>query len=404
MDLRPIRVERTLAGGSRKWGPVWVVLSLVLCCVAAATSATAVSGRVAVAGGERPELQRMLEGLVTGPRRIAPGVTAYVSGPHGTWTGAAGIANVRSGEPMRPGARLRLASVSKTWTATLALRLAREHRLSLNDTVERWLPGILPYGRSITVRQLLNHTAGVPDNQDITDFELYRGDRFRFWSPSELVGLVADRPQDFPAGTSFSYSNTGYQLVGMIVERVTGHRLGEEIERRIIRPLDLRRTSFPVNSPFLEGPHTSGYSLDYDDDLQPMPGTRLDMTTRNPSATWAAGNLVTNMNDLTRFFRALLGGRLLSPGLLAQMKTTVDTGWFPGSHYGLGLIVQDTPCGRLIGHGGTIPGYQNTMLNSEDGSKQFALLVPFSVASEELGDYKNEIESAMRAAVCPSAL
>ena len=349
-----------------------------------------------------PALQPLLQ---AGVDAGYPGLIAYLDdgGRRGAWQGAAGVSDLTTGRRMRPDDTFRAGSNTKPFTATVVLQLVGERRLSLTDTVERWLPGILPYGRSITVRQLLNHTAGVPDNQDITDFELYRADRFRSWTPRELVGLVADRPQDFPAGTSFSYSNTGYQLAGMIVERVTGHRLGDEIERRIIRPLDLRRTSFPVNSPFLEGPHTSGYSLDYDDDLQPMPGSRLDMTTRNPSATWAAGNLVTNMNDLTRFFRALLGGRLLSPGLLAQMKTTVDTGWFEGSHYGLGLIVQDTPCGRLIGHGGTIPGYQNTMLNSEDGSQQFALLVPFSVAPEELGDYKNEIESTMRSAVCPSA-
>ena len=331
-----------------------------------------------------------------------PGLIGYLDdgGRRGAWQGAAGVSDIDSGRRMRPDDTFRAGSNTKPFTATVVLQLVGERRLSLNDTVERWLPGILPYGRSITVRQLLNHTAGVPENQDITDFELYRGDRFRSWSPRELVALVAGQPQQFPAGTSFSYSNTGYQLAGMIVERVTGHRLGEEIERRIIRPLGLRRTSFPVNSPLIDGPHTSGYSLDYDDDLQTIPGSRLDMTTRNPSATWAAGNLVTNMDDLTHFFRALLGGRLLSPGLLAQMKTTVDTGWSAGSHYGLGLIVQDTPCGRLIGHGGTIPGYQNTMLNSEDGSKQFALLVPFSAAPEELDEYKNEIESAMRTAIC----
>jgi len=146
-----------------------VALVVMVCCATAAGS-TAAAGRGVVAGGERPELQRVLDALVTGRRRIAPGVTAYVSGPHGTWKGAAGVANVKTGEPMRPGTRLRLASVSKTWTATLILRLVQEHRLSLDDTVQRWLPGLLPYGKRITIRQLLNHTSGMIDSNDIVHF------------------------------------------------------------------------------------------------------------------------------------------------------------------------------------------------------------------------------------------
>ena len=102
----------------------------------------------------------MLDALVTGPQRIAPGVTAYVSGPRGTWMGAAGVANVKTGEPMRPNTRLRLASVSKTWTATLILRLAQEHKLSLEDTVERWLPRLLSYGQRITIRSCSITQAG----------------------------------------------------------------------------------------------------------------------------------------------------------------------------------------------------------------------------------------------------
>jgi D-alanyl-D-alanine carboxypeptidase len=224
-------------------------------------------------------------------------------------------------------------------------------------------------------------------------------DRGPSWQPRELVALVADQPQQFPAGTAFSYSNTGYVLAGMIVERATGHQLGSEVERRIIGPLGLSRTSFPVNSPFLEGPHSSGYSLDYGDDLEPVPGTLLDMTVRNPSAIWASGNLVTNADDLARFFRALLRGRLLRPALLAEMKTTVATEW-PGSRYGLGLIVSDSRCGRLIGHGGTMPGYQNTMLSSEDGSRQITLMVPFSVAPESMGEAKGTLEGALMEALC----
>jgi D-alanyl-D-alanine carboxypeptidase len=100
----------------------------------------------------RPELQRILDGLVTGPDRIAPAVTALVAGPHGTWLGSAGVANVQTGAPMGPDARMRLDSNSKFWAMTVILQLAQEGKLQLSDTVERWLPGLLPYGNRITIR------------------------------------------------------------------------------------------------------------------------------------------------------------------------------------------------------------------------------------------------------------
>ena len=209
--------------------------------------------------------------------------------------------------------------------ATVVLQLVGEGRLSLSDTVERWLPGILPYGDQITVRQLLNHTSGVPDYTFEPLVALYRGDRFRSWRPRELVALIADRPPDFAAGTAWSYSNTDYVLAGLIVERVTGHRLGREVERRIFRPLRLRDSSFPTDFPFLRGPHARGYSLQLDDELnfvEPL----FDITVYNPSLAWGSGNMVSDLDDLARFFRALLAGRLLPPALLAEMKTPVETG------------------------------------------------------------------------------
>jgi D-alanyl-D-alanine carboxypeptidase len=223
------------------------------------------------------------------------------------------------------------------------------------------------------VRQLLNHTAGVPEYALIPKRDLYRGIRFRSWTPRGLVGLVADQPQMFPAGSAWSYSNTGYVLAGLIVEAVTGHSLGDELAQRIFRPLRLRDTYFPVNFPFLVGPHARGYSLDLDDDLSPIEGPLLDVTVYNPSAIWAAGNIVSNEEDLARFFRALLGGRLLSGTLLAEMKRPVEAG--PGFGYGLGLPVVDTPCGTLFGHEGGVPGFANWLLNSEDASRQFGVMI-----------------------------
>ena len=188
---------------------------------------------------------------------------------------------------MRPDVRFRVASVTKSFVATVALQLVAERRLSLSDTVEHWLPGVLPYGEEVTVRQLLNHTSGVPDYLYPPIIELYGGNRLRSWQPQELVGLVADLPQDFPAGTAWSYSNTNYVLAGLIIERVTGRDLGRELERRIFRPLGLRDTYFPVDFPFLLWPYARGYSLDLDEAGTPIEGRLLDFTVYNPSLAWA---------------------------------------------------------------------------------------------------------------------
>jgi len=274
---------------------------------------------------------------------------------------------------MRRGLHYRVGSLTKPFVATVVLQLVAEGRVSLQDTVERWLPGILPYGDQVTVRQLLSHTSGVPDYTLEPIVRLYTDPqaRFRAWTPRELVALIADQPPDFPPGTAWSYSNTGYVLAGMIVEAATGHRLGRELTRRILRPLGLRDTVFPVNRPTIPRPYARGYSID---PFGQPDGPLLDFTVFNPSLAWAAGALVSNLGDLERFFRALLGGRLLPPRLLAAMTTPVPTGQ-PGFGYGLGLIVIDTPTGRLLGHDGAIPGFLNIVLSTEDGRRQVGVMM-----------------------------
>jgi D-alanyl-D-alanine carboxypeptidase len=180
--------------------------------------------------------------LVPAPQRIDPGeleglLDQVVAA--GVRQAASGLADLRTGRPMRPGLNYRVASVTKPLVATVVLQLVAEGRLSLSDTVERWLPGILPYGDQVSIRQLLNHTSGVPEYLLVPLLELYgsRQGRFRSWTPRELVALVADQPPLFPPGTTYSYSNTNYVLAGLIVEAATGRTLGQELKRRIIRPL-----------------------------------------------------------------------------------------------------------------------------------------------------------------------
>jgi D-alanyl-D-alanine carboxypeptidase len=315
------------------------------------------------------ELRRLLDQLVAAG---APGAAALVREDHAVKQAASGLADLRSGRRMRPGLNYRVGSVTKPFVATVVLQLVAEGKLSLSDTLERWLPGILPYGGQVTIRQLLNHTSGVPDNalEPLVILYTIPGGRSRAWTPRELIALIADQPPDFPPGTAWSYSNTGYVLAGMIVEAATGRTLAQELTRRIIRPLRLRDTFFPINRPTIPGPNPRGYSLPLVDASGPL----LDFTVYNPSLAWGAGNLTSDLGDLERFFRALLGGRLLPPRLLAAMTTPVDTGT-PGFGYGLGLAVLETPSGRLIGHDGAIPGFLNNVWNTEDGRRQVGVMI-----------------------------
>jgi D-alanyl-D-alanine carboxypeptidase len=377
-------------------------LAITTACALAALLAAPGSGWSASAstttdarhGGQaRPELQRRLDAVVAAG---APGVVALVNegrrgwrddddhgwgGDRSVWQTARGVADLQTGRPMRPDVRFRVGSVTKSFVATVVLQLVAEGRLSLSDTVERWLPGVLPYGSEVTVRQVLNHTSGVPDYVLTPFIELYGGNRSRSWQPRELVGLVSGLPPDFPAGTGWSYSNTGYVLAGLIIERVTRRDLGRELDRRIFRPLGLRETYFPVDFPFLLWPHPSGYSLDYDEAGNPIEGRLLDFTVYNPSMAWAAGNVVSDMDDIARFYRALLGGRLLPPAQLAEMKTRTEI--LPGVvGYGLGLFVFDSDCGPVWGHGGSIPGFGNELFSSEDGRRQYGLMINAETAPE----------------------
>lgn len=324
------------------------------------------------------ELRQFLEQIVTAG---APGTAARVVDERGVTQAGSGMADVTSGRPMRPALQYRVGSITKTFVATVVLQLVADGLLSLDDTVERWLPGILPYADQITVRQVLNHTAGIPEYITIPYIQLYTDPvaRLREWDPRELVALVAAQAPLFPAGTAWTYSNTGYVLAGLIVEAVTGNGLDQEMKRRIFRPLGLRRTSFPVDRVTIPAPFARGYGFQLGQPNDPL----LHFTDLNPSLAWAAGALISDLGDLQRFFRALLRGRLLPPALLTEMKTPFPTG--RGFGYGLGLIVIQTASGPIFGHDGAIPGFHDVALNSEDGRRQVALVVNAEFATPAVG-------------------
>ena len=289
--------------------------------------------------------------------------------------------------------RFRAGSIAKTFVATVVLQLVGKGRLRLDDTVEAWLPGVVPDGDRITARQLLNHTSGLYDylpTLPLPPRPEFLDNRWRTWTSAELVQRALANPPTFePPGSAFAYSNTNYLLLGQIIEKVTGRPYGEEIERRLIRPLRLRDTEVPGTSPRIRGPHPHRYVPIQQDD-----GVHLvDYTELNPSVMGASGEMISTTTDLNRYFAALLGGRLLPDHLLDEMKT-------PGTEsrkYGLGLAWRDTSCGiRVYGNDGDALAYLSWSFSTEDGHRQatVALTPDFS------GNPDDAVDASLDKAIC----
>jgi D-alanyl-D-alanine carboxypeptidase len=273
--------------------------------------------------------------------------------------------------------RFRIGSATKSFTAVVVLQLVGEGRLALDDSVGRWLPGLVRGngndGRRITVRQLLQHTSGIhdvgPDIPALHSAAGYRAERWRSYDAEELVRAAMRHRPGFPPGEGWSYSNTNYVLLAMVVSAVTGRSWAREVEERIIRPLGLRDTSVPGVFPGIEGPHARGYAFGGD----ASPG--LDVTWLNPSMAVGAGSVVSTAYDVDRFYGALLGGRLLAPAQLSEMTDAVAAPEL-GVRYGLGIAEIPLSCGgSYFGHVGELLGYRTLAGAARDGSRAVTVYV-----------------------------
>jgi len=307
------------------------------------------------------------------------GVLARLETPHGVRVVRAGVADLATGRPVPHDPYLRIGSATKTFVAVVVLQLVGAGRLSLADPVERWLPGLVSGngndGARVTVAQLLSHTSGLYDYTgdliwDYATPELYTANRWRTYTPEELVAVAMRHP---PAGTAWAYSNTNYVLAGLLIRAVTGRDWTHEVRERIIEPLGLRHTSTPGTWPFLPAPHARNYQ-------QFAPGgPPVDTTVAvRGMDSGADGSMISTASDLNRFFAALAGGRLLAPAQWARMRELVpvpaDVGLPPGTGDGLGVFRIPLSCGGgYWRHGGTGFGYQIEPGVTEDGSRRLTL-------------------------------
>jgi peptidoglycan/LPS O-acetylase OafA/YrhL/CubicO group peptidase (beta-lactamase class C family) len=324
------------------------------------------------------ELQQLLDQTVADGG--IPGAVLSVSiAGQSSWNGASGVAARKTSQPMQPDTHVRIASISKVFTAVVILQLVEEGKISLDTPVASWFPDLIPNGDKITVRNLLNHTSGLYDYLEDRNFvnRAYK-EIDRSWAPRELVEYATQFPAVFRPGAkgAWDYSSTNYVLLGMIAEQVTGATLGQLMQQRIFEPLELTETFFAPEQA-VEGDHARGYS------------NAIDQTNAPMSIVFATANIVSTVDDVRRFAEGLFGGRLLKPETQALMEQFVSgKGQYnmPALEYGFGLMRNRLPVGTgpngkprsaeittVMGHIGGFGGFRSAVWFAPESGITFAL-------------------------------
>ncbi|AIS00814.1 serine hydrolase domain-containing protein [Streptomyces glaucescens] len=260
-------------------------------------------------------LRAALDGV---PGAHATAALVRIGGGDGVWRGSAGVRDLAGGGPADADARFRAGSVTKVVTAAVVLDLVADGRIALDRPVQHYLPGLLgPAFRPVTVRQLLNHTSGIRPGDSLgSTVEEEYAHRFDALSPTQVVASAVAKGPEFRPGSRQHYLNVNYTILGLLIEKVTGHAYATEARRRVLLPAGMQDTGFPGADPRIHGPHNRGY--------QAMPGpggtTRLvDVTEWNQADRWAAGDMISTTADLERLVTALFQGRIVPEPQLREM-------------------------------------------------------------------------------------
>ncbi|MFE7260474.1 serine hydrolase domain-containing protein [Streptomyces sp. NPDC057592] len=338
--------------------------------LAAGTGASAATGHSAQRAPvtEAPDAEALRTAIAGLPKDDATAALVRVSGSGGDWRGSSGVHDLASGRPADPDGRFRAGSVTKVFTAAVVLQLAEEGRLGLDRPVRRYLPDLIPAAyKDVTVRQLLNHTSGIPSVGSGGDLDDWYAHRFDLHDPERTVRQATSLEPDFVPGTQQHYANIGYTVAGLLIERVTGDRYASQVSRRVLEPLHLKDTYFPGTDPAIHGPHNHGYQLFGTGELR-------DVTVWGATDAWAAGDLISTTADLERFTRALFGGRVVRGPLLQEMFTLPDLsvreyGTGKPAAYSAGLSVMRLGGREVWGKTGGRWGYNTVVAATRDLSR-----------------------------------
>jgi D-alanyl-D-alanine carboxypeptidase len=316
-----------------------------------------------------------------------PGATAAVDVGDCHPRLASGVSDLETRSPLRAGALFQAGSITKSFVATVILSLRAEGKVSLDAPVSTWVSGV-PGGDRITVRQILNHTSGLYSYTESDEFlSALSAQPPRVWRPEEIIALAVKRPPYFAPGKGFRYSNTNYLIAGLVAEKAGGRPLGELLRARVIEPARLSHTYLDGAEPALPG-LVHGYAME---------GSRRVDTTRevDASALGAAGALVANAADLSSFYAQLLGGEILAPAELHEMRAFVHTGDPTAPEYGLGLIERTSPLGHAVGHDGQTFGFISSSFYLPDAGAMITVLV--NTEETDINGMADDLASVVKA-------
>lgn len=341
-------------------------------------------------GGEvralTPEVQKEIDQAVQRVLKEAgvPGVSVGIWTPDGgEYVKSFGVADKDTGQKMTPDLYTRIGSETKTFTVTAVLQLVDEGRVGLDDTIDEYVDGV-PNGDKITLRQLAGMRSGLFNYSEDEDFfKALTSDPQRPFTKQQLLDYSFKHPVLFPPGEKFYYCNTNLILLGLVVEKMSGKPLAEYIQQRVLDPVGLKHTLFPIGNEF-PSPHAQGYTN------QTATGKVENSTDWNPSWGWAAGAMISRLEDLRVWARTVAtgqlpdGGRLISPATQKQRLITPPT-TIPGAGYGLGIFdVQG-----WIGHNGSLPGYESLTIYLPSARTSLALVLNTDI------DHDNEEPSTL---------
>ena len=293
-----------------------------------------------------------------------PGVIVGVWIPgQGEWVYASGVSDTATNIPISVFDRTRIASITKTYVATVVLQLIEEGKLSLDTTLDRFAPYV-PLASQITIRYLLNHTSGLATYSGEAFTSVFLNNPKTVWTPRQLVDLGISQPAYNAPGEKHSYSNTNYILLGMIIEQLTGNKVEDEVQRRVLVPLALSASSFPLTGTTrIPAPFSHGYWL-----LDT--GGFRDITEIDPSSHWTSGAIISNASELRVWGESLAQGRLLEPEMQKERLTWVQNPNDSNKFYGLGIMKY----GEFLGHDGTMPGYESLVYYLPSRNATFVVL------------------------------
>jgi D-alanyl-D-alanine carboxypeptidase len=355
--------RRTVARWRSLGGAALAAVVLAACSATPSTTSTTSSPSAT--------LSAALRALVATPGG-PPGAIALVDVGGHPQVLTAGVGNVATGRVIDSNDTTRLASVAKAFNGAVALALVSHGKLSLTDTIGKWLPS-LPAWASVTLAQLLQHTGGVPDYIKNPQFlSALQADPQAVMTPAQLLGFVAAEPLEFPPGSRYKYSDSDNIVVGLMIEAATGTSYESALATYVTAPLQLTKTNLPVNAQ-MPDPYVHGYAV------EAGKAPEDDSSSLNPGLAWASGGMNSTIAELNTFMRAYVGGKLFDAATQQQQLQLIpgDSGPpGPGTNSaGLAVFRYQTSCGTVYGHSGNYPGYTAFSVSNRQGTRSAVVVV-----------------------------